>query len=104
MFDSEDIVREPTKFEAEDTPSESDRRAAERRELDRRGRDRRAQPHEYGSAAQFWDTLVEEYKDEQRQEERRAQERRQMERRRREQRTIDATLGSQKPGEIDRRR
>lgn len=97
-------MREPTKFEAEDIPSESDRREADRRESDRREGDRRARPHEYGSAAQFWDALVEEYKDEQRQEERRAQERRVLERRRHQQRMIDATLGGQKPGEIDRRR
>lgn len=97
-------MREPTKFEAEDTPPESDRRETERRELDRRGQDRRAQLHQYGTAAQFWDALVEEYKGEQRQADRRAHERRLLERRRHEQRMIDATLGGQKPGQIDRRR
>ena len=97
-------MRKPTKFEAEDVAPADEQREADRRDSDRRGQDRRAQPHEYGTAAQFWDALVEEYKDEQRQADRRAPERRQLERRRHQQRMIDSTLGGQKPGEIDRRR
>ena len=97
-------MKTPTKFEAEDIPPDDNRREADRRESDRRDQDRRARPHQYGTAAQFWDALVEEYKDEQRQADRRAHERRLLERRRHEQRMIDATLGGQKPGQIDRRR
>lgn len=106
-------MRDFKKFEAldesgnvvvKDDRRESDRRADDdRRAEDRRGEDRRAAPHRYGTAAQFWDNLVEEYKEERRQSERRAHERRLIERRRDEQRMIDATLGGQKPGDIAKR-